>query len=263
MNDDQDLQSFKARIGFDRLVDSGSPDVGVAADWDGIREFLPSREAGWTQFSDDVDPPMAGIVMRQWVFRRGKANFSLRIYVSSVGPSAARDRFLAAATTTSMMTIPYVRGPSHLGQVSVQMPGEPLQSVLWVFHNVFVQLRDNSGISVEPIARALQGYMERHVTQNVSRYLPQFGKVNLSRNPVQVGQEVEVEVHPKDPAAMKRLRIGLSAPPTELDLTRQSTTASTYEALRPGKVEVEATLADQNFLLVSTTRVQVEIQPKR
>jgi hypothetical protein len=187
------LNEFKQRIGFDQLAVSRDPDVGVVADWDGVKEHLPTRAAGWEPFSEDVSTLPGGPVTRSWSFRRGKATFILSIHVCSTGPAAAREYFLSSVSLTSMPRIPYVRGPSWLGQLSVQMPGTPLQSVVWVFHNVVVELRDTSGISVEPLARSIQGFMERHVSQHVSQHLPRIERVTVSRPQLRVEEEVEVD----------------------------------------------------------------------
>ncbi|QRK07177.1 hypothetical protein JQX13_45215 [Archangium violaceum] len=259
----QKLKEFKDRIGFDQVVFSPNPDVGVVADWDGVKEFLPTSEAGWEPFSEDVYTHSGGLVSRNWVFRRGKATFILRIHVSSNGTAAARERFLSGVTITSMRRVPYVRGPAWLGQLSVQMPGTPLRTVFWIFHNVYVELRDTSGISVEPIARSLQGYMERHVSQHVSQSLPRIDKVTVSKSQLQVGEEVEIQVHPKQSQSLQQLRIEIQSNPEELDLTKQSSTSSTYQALRPGKSTVEAWLSDTKFLLMSRVQVQVDVQPKK
>lgn len=259
----QKLKEFKARIGFDKIVDSPDPDVGVIADWDGAKEYLPTPEAGWKTFSDDIATLSGGLVMRKWVFQRGDATLVLKIHVSSVGAGAVRDRFLSDVTTTSMMEIPYVRGPAYLGQLSVQMPGTPLQTVFWVFHNVYVELSDTSGISVDPMARSIQGFMERHVSQHVSQELPRIDKVKVSKSQPQVEEEVEVQVHSKQSRPQKPFRVHIQFRPDEFRLTKQSETSATYRALRSGKATVEAWLSDLKLLLVTQVQVQVDIQPKR
>ncbi|MFP2907946.1 hypothetical protein ACLESD_23425 [Pyxidicoccus sp. 3LFB2] len=257
------LKEFKDRIGYDQVVFSPDPDVGVVADWDGVKAFLPTQEAGWEAFSEDVYGLADGLVMRKWSFRRGTATFILRVHVSSSGAQAARERFLSSVATTSMAKIPYVRGPAWLGQLSVQSPGTPLQTVFWVFHNVFVELRDTSSLAVEPVARSLQGFMERHVEQHVSQRLPRIDKVTVSRSRLQVDEEVEVQVHPEQSQPARQLRVEVQANLEELGLVKQSATAFTYQALRPGSSTVEVSLSDLKFLLVSQAQVQVDIQPKR
>ncbi|NMO14613.1 hypothetical protein HPC49_03815 [Pyxidicoccus fallax] len=257
------LNEFKERIGFDQLVVSANPDIGVVADWDGVKEYLPTREAGWEPFSEDVSMLPGGLVTRSWSFRRGGATLILRINVCSTGAAAAREHFLSDVSVTSMPRIPYVRGPGWLGQLSVQMPGTPLQVVFWVFHNVYVELRDTSGISVEPLARSLQGFMERHVSQTLSQGLPRIDKVTVSKSQLQVDEEVEIQVHPKQSQASQKLRIQIQNNPAELRLTKQSSTASTYRALHPGKSTIEAWLSDTKFLLMSRAQVELDIQPRK
>ncbi|QDE71503.1 hypothetical protein BHS09_33455 [Myxococcus xanthus] len=259
----QKLKKFKDRIGYEQVVFSPDPDVGVVADWDGVKEFLPTQEAGWKAFSEDVYVLAGGLVMRKWSFRRGTATFILKVHVSSSGAQVARERFLSGVSTTSMAKIPYVRGPAWLGELSVQMPGTPLQTVFWVFHNVFVELRDTSGISVEPMARLLQGFMERHVQKGVSQRLPRIDKVTVSKSKLHVDEEVELQVHLKQSQPSQELRIEFLANPEELGLMKQSATAFSYQALRPGTSTVEASLCDLKFLLMSQAQVQVDIQPKR
>ncbi|QDE86152.1 MULTISPECIES: hypothetical protein [Myxococcus] len=259
----QKLKEFKDRIGYEQVVFSPDPDVGVVADWDGVKEFLPTQEAGWEAFSEDVYGLAGGLVMRKWSFRRGTATFILKVHVSSSGAQVARERFLSGVSTTSMAKIPYVRGPAWLGQLSVQMPGTPLQTVFWVFHNVFVELRDTSGISVEPMARSLQGFMERHVKKSVSQSLPRIDKVTVSKSMPHVDEEVVVQAHPKLSQPSQQLRVEFQAKPEELGLMKQSATAFTYQALRPGRSTVEASLSDLKFLLMSQAQVQVDIQPKK
>jgi hypothetical protein len=256
------LKEFKEQLGFDQLVVDPNPDVGVAADWDGIQEYLPTREAGWEPFSEDVSVLPGGPVTRKWSFRRGKATFILRIHVFSTGTAAALDHLLSQAALSTLSTIPYVRGPSWLGQLSIQVPGTPLQRVFWVFHNVHVELRDTSEISVEPIVRSIQDFMERHVSQHVSHHLPHIDKVTVSKHQLQVDEEVEVQVHPKQTPAAKQLSVHLRTRPEEFRLTKQSETSSTYRALLPGKTTIEVSLSDSKWLLMSQAQVQVDVQPK-
>jgi hypothetical protein len=128
---------------------------------------------------------------------------------------------------------------------------------------VYVELRDTSGISVEPLARSIQGFMERHVSQHVSQNLPRIDKVTVSKSQLQVDEEVQVQVHPKQSQAPKQLRIHIVARPDELRLTKQSESSSTYQALRPGKATIEVWLRDSKFLLMSQAQVQVDVQPKK
>ncbi|WP_141593824.1 hypothetical protein [Myxococcus sp. AB056] len=151
-------------------------------------------------------------------------------------------------STTSTAKIPYVRGPAWLGQFSVQMPGTPLQTVFWGFHNVFVELRDTSGISVEP--RSLDGFMERHVKKNVSQCLPRIDNVSVSKSMTHVNEEVEVQVHPMLSQPSRQPRVEFQADPEELGLLKQSATAFTYQVFRPGRSIVEASLSDLKVLFM-------------
>lgn len=258
------MKEFKERIGFDRLVFDLNPDVGVVADWDGLHEYLPTREAGWEPFSEHVSAFPGGPVTRSWSFRHGKATFILKINVFSNGTAAARESLLLQVGHSSLPAIPYVRGPSWLGQLSLQLPDELLQTVFWVFHNVHVELRDTSGLSVEPIARSIQGFMERHVSQHVSQHLPRIARVTVSKHQLRVNEEVEVQVQLQQTPAAKQLSLRIRANPDEekLELMTQAETSSTYRALDPGKATIQVWLSTPKLLLMSETQVQVDIVPK-
>ncbi|NMO15906.1 hypothetical protein HPC49_24180 [Pyxidicoccus fallax] len=264
---DLKLKLFKEQVGFDRIPVVEDADVGVVADWGGLAELLPSRENGWEPGPDALVPlPKSGMVLRQWYFRRGAGVLIVEVFVFSDGPAGARDQLVAKAVTLNSVPIsPYVRGPESLGHFSIKTPRDSRQSMVWVFHNVCVEIReDNTGIPVEPLARAIQGYMERHVKQKVSQHLPRLDKVTVSKSPIQVGQEVQVEVHLKDAAAPGRWRVNFTPPEGVLAYGRSmGPTFRGFQALRPGMAQVDVDVTDTLTLLRTRTHAQVEIQPAR
>jgi hypothetical protein len=263
--DELKLNHFKARVGFDKLPDVQDADVGVVADWGSIQELLPSRESGWEAGTDTVMPLKHGMVLRKWSFRRGTGVLTVKVFVFSTGPVGARDQLVAEATTmNSLPASPYVRGPGYLGHFSIKTAEDPMSRVVWVFHNVCVVIaEDDTDLSVEPLARSIQGFMERYVKQKVSQHLPRLDKVTVSRSPIQVGQEVQVEAHPNSAAAPGRWRIDFTAPDDALDFVRKGPTSSGFRARRPGTVQVEVDVTDATTLLRATRQAQVEIQPAR
>ncbi|WP_163786463.1 hypothetical protein [Myxococcus vastator] len=50
----QKLTEFEDQLGYEQVFCIPDPDVGVVADWDGVKEFLPTQGAGWEAFSEDV-----------------------------------------------------------------------------------------------------------------------------------------------------------------------------------------------------------------
>lgn len=256
------VDAFKARVGFDTIPDIEDADVGVVADWGGILELLPSRESGWEPGTDAIMPTRPGVVLRKWHFRRGEGALTVKVFVFSAGPAGARNQLVTEATLNSLQFSPYVRGPGNLGHFSIMIPGEPMRDVAWVFHNVCVSIdtRD-TGLSVEPLARSIQGYMERHVKQNVSQHLPQPDKVTVSKSPVRVGQEVEVQAGLKGATTPGRFRVDFTAPLDALDSVQQTPVSSRFRALRPGKFQVEVDVTDALTLLRATSQAQVEVEP--
>ncbi|NMO15908.1 hypothetical protein HPC49_24190 [Pyxidicoccus fallax] len=264
-HDDFNVKHFKAKVGFDRIPDVEDADVGVVADWGGLVELLPSRESGWEPVSDDIMPLLnPGKVLRKWSFRRGAGALMVKLFVFSDGPARARDQLVAEATQNSLPFCPYVRGPESLGHFSIQTPIRSWQSMVWVFHNVCVTIReDDTEIPVEPLARAIQGYMERHVKQKVSQHLPWPDKVTVSESTIQVGQEVQVEVHLKDVAAPGRWHVRFTPPDGVLAYGQIEPTSGVFRELRPGTAQVAVDVTDRLTLLRTRTYAQVEIQPAR
>lgn len=263
--DELKLKDFKSRVGFDRIPAVEDADVGVVADWGGIQELLPASENGWEPGTDAVMPLKPGMVLRKWSFRRGSGALTVKVFVFSTGPAGARDQLVAEATTMNSLPVsPYVRGPAYLGQFSIKTPEEPMTNLVWVFHNVCVAIgEDDTGLSVESLARSIQGFMERNVMQRVSLHLPVLDKVTVSKRPVQVGQEVQVEAHLKAAGAQGRWRIDFTAPADALEFVRQGPTSSGFRARRSGVVPVEVDVTDGNTLLRSRSQTQVDVQPAR
>ncbi|AEI64913.1 hypothetical protein [Corallococcus macrosporus] len=263
--DELKRKAFKARVGFDRIPTVEDADVGVVADWGGIQELLPSSETGWEPGADSIMPLNPGMVLRKWSFRRGSGALTVKVFVFSTGPVGARGQLVAEATTMSSLPVsPYVRGPAYLGQFSIKTPEEPMTRLVWVFHNVCVTIgEDDTGLSVESLARSIQGFMERHVTQRVSLHLPVLDKVTVSSCPVQVGQEVQVEAHLKAEGAQAWWRIDFTAPADALEFVRQGPTSSGFRARRAGMVSVDVDVTDGSTLLRSRIQAQVAIQPAR
>jgi hypothetical protein len=261
---EQKLNAFKEKIGFSEIVDAPTPDTGVVADWDGVLALLPSKDGGWELTSDEVTPMKPGLVRREWSFQRGEGVITVTVYVSSIGFAAVRELMLFDASATSLPFNPYVRGPEKLGQLSIRTPDATLQNVRWVFHNVCVKIREEEDeLSVEPMARSIQAFMEKHVSQYVSQSLPRIDSVELSKNPVQVGGELVAKVIPKKGSGLKDLLIEFSAPVEELDLIRESEATSAFRALRPGTVDMEVKVSHSKSLLMSQTQLQVRIQPEK
>ncbi|WP_164008776.1 hypothetical protein [Pyxidicoccus trucidator] len=156
-----------------------------------------------------------------------------------------------------------VFGSNPDGEISVQIPGTPLRTVFWLFHNVYVELRDTSGSSVEPLARSIQGFLERRVSQPVCQDVPRIDKVTVSKTPLHVNDEVEFQVHPEQSREPEQSWIHIQARPDELELVSRSEASSTYRAIRPGTATIDAWLSDLKLLLMSQAQARVDVQPKK
>ncbi|HLL55496.1 MAG TPA: hypothetical protein VK447_18195 [Myxococcaceae bacterium] len=262
--DERQLKTFKEKLGFDKIVETPR-DAGVVANWDLLEKRLPSPEKGWELFTADINSARSGVVTRDWTFHKEDSALTVKVHVSSTGTDAVRKRLVSLATTTSLPFIPYIRGPEQLGQLSVWTQSRDPRRIIWVFHNVCVEIdKEDSVLPLAPLARIIQEFMERHVSPHVPQHLPGMEKVTVSKNPLKVGEEVLVAVHPERTSGeLKGLKVEIFAPFEALDLMEQSATASRFQALHPGKPTVEVSVTDLESLLRSRAQVQVEIQANK
>jgi hypothetical protein len=243
-----DLDNFKKRIRYDALVGTDAPS-GVVVDWGLVPSVLSKTVQGMKLEISSSSVTEPGLAQASWIWKDDAKDLAVAVQVSGTGPRRAREKLLAAASATMMVTIPYEPGPRGLGDLSVRNLGEPLRHVYWVFHNVLVEVESEGGHTpVEPVARAIETLMESHVVLGLAEHLPPIEQVEPSRSRVTVGQSVTFHIRTR--AAGDSLIVAsheVGGP----HFTFRSATGleQTYTADSVGRATFEPRIADRKTLL--------------
>ena len=173
-----------------------------------------------------------------------------------------RERLIRLVSETMRMTIPYVRGPEGLGEISVRHAARAGDTLLWVFHNVLVYVSNQgTGVDIEPIAHAIQEFMNRNFTPNFEPSVPAVQALDLSPSPVHVGAQVRVAVQLTSGSERDLTTDFREMPPALLDQQSSDALSANFLAKSPGQTRVEIILIDEKTLLSRPLSVPVEVLP--
>jgi len=96
--------------------------------------------------------------------KRPSIFFDFEQIVSHNGYTVIREHFLIEASSTSMVYIPYIRGPENLGTISAMSPKSesPKKVLFWIYRNILVKMTvsNMSDDQVYEIARWIQNDIE-------------------------------------------------------------------------------------------------------
>jgi hypothetical protein len=255
-----EVEAFKLRIGWSSML---PPDLsgGVRADWQSLPVALQPTLAGLRKYSESVIFVEPGLMQLRLTWRREPKVVAVGVFVS-MDPQQVRAKLISIASQTMRMTIPYVRGPQDLGEMSIRHQSKQGDSLLWVFHNVLVDV-DNigTGLDIVPAAYEIQAFMNRALTPALAAGAPRIDGIQLSPSPVHVGNEVSISVTPAPGTAPGLTSEFRESQPQLLDVKGADTFSSTYLARSPGQTRVDVTLIDKKTLLPPTRGVPVEVLP--
>lgn len=251
-------------IDFDRLAASIDAKRGVAVVWPDLRQFFPEQERDWELVRDQVEfAAVPGLVERLYIFRKGDAQLTIDLFVSSRGPQPALKQLVDTMVATSIGYRRYEQGPADIGQLCRVLP-LPNPTVLVIDHNVLLRIRRTQGtFDIVSLARQLTKFIDANVVPSLAEKAPAFAEVSVTPASPAVGASVKIAV--RLPAAFppKELVWAVSSE-VDSDIVDQSEQGSDYAELRitrPGRIEVPLWIADRRTLLSSESRVGIDVRP--
>jgi hypothetical protein len=261
MHDPEVIARFKSRIGFPDSLPGDAPGRGVIVAWPDPQTFSYFKGGGWATIIDTVSVPKPGLVQHNWVLRAGRATVDLRIFVSSLGNSAARDHLVELAATTMLADIPYEPTPKRLGDLSVMTrEAPPLHRLIWVERNVCMHLSRNFGTDIMPLAEELQAFLARQQSDTLAPHLPRLQSLDLSSADVTLGSTVRATLRAPRLGDLGAFVVTFSDPAQRVQLTEQEGLGATLEATNPGRTTLHAIVADRRTLLSADVTADIAVR---
>jgi hypothetical protein len=250
-------------IGFDSLIAAIDPNAGVAVAWPDLRQFFQEGERDWELYRDQIQfTDAAGLVERLLLFRKGDAQLTIDLFVSSLGPRPALNRLVNVMAATSIGYRRYERGPADIGQLCLVL-AVPNPTVLVLDRNVFVRIRrDNHSMDIVPIAQRLAKFMDLNVVPTLAAKAPVFASVSANSTTPGVGEAVKISVTLPSGFQPETLMWALShdVDPDVVDKRDQTVSYVELRISRPGHIEVPLSVADRRTLLSSESRVSLDVR---
>jgi hypothetical protein len=259
-----DFQDFKRRIGIATAPGIDAQD-GVAADWTKLPAAIAKHLGGMRLRPGTAFPSEPGLAETSFSWSKARGSLSIEVWISGTGPRAARDRLLLAASATNMMKIPYQRGPEGLGDFAVQHAVPGSAAIYWTFRNACVHVRrDGPGSpSVEPIARAIQSFMERHLVPTISEHVPKAEAAGLFPRMIHVGDEVRLSVRlAKELPAESIMTHFVQDNERLLQEQHVELLSTTYSAEKLGRGHIDVLIADRKTLLSPALTLEFDVLPR-
>lgn len=155
------LLKFKSSIGFDQSLAAEKKNEIVDVDW--MKLPTPPALHGWKEITRELNPERAnGSRSFSWQFEKENQLLTITVEVFSATKNEASTQFLLHADASTMMELPWVRGPSTLGTIAAMSKLTPPSTVFWIYRNVFAEVSPSSKATVSAleISSWLQGQME-------------------------------------------------------------------------------------------------------
>lgn len=155
------IAEFRQALDFDAVVAKENKQEFVDLAWEHLP--TPPQLAGWRTTKQELSralPPNGEMVFMMALERDDEFVTITSTIFSSTEQAAAE--FLDFANSSTMMEIPYVRGPKSLGTLSA-MDKNRISAVFWFYKNIFTVVeKGNTTISHFDVAAWLHEQMERH-----------------------------------------------------------------------------------------------------
>jgi hypothetical protein len=257
------IEDFKNRVGFSRLAGAHGLD-GVVASW----EELPKGLIGIKGKRTDSGQAIllgSGLTKIKFIWQRGDEHFSVWVFVSGTGPARAQEKLLSLASENMMVKIPYDAGPPGLGDLSIQSLSPPAQVMMWVYRNVCVYVsNERSGREIEPMARAIQHFMEAHRVSRLGDHLPKVDRVDVSAEQIHVGDELKLSIILGKTTPLESVRTHFNeVGEHRLEVLSIQPLTATYRAKEPGQARIDIPVVDRKTLLSPPLSVTIDILPAR
>jgi hypothetical protein len=264
--DENRVENFKTRVGFSKLANLRGLD-GVNANWDDLPKFLASDVKPLQLDAAKVYGLEPGLTEAAWRWKpkKGETELTVSVFVSGTGAARAQEKLLSLASATMMVKIPYEPGPAGLGDLSVRSLKPPSDVVMWVYRNVCVHVdNQRSGRAAEPVARAIQRFMEAHRVPRLADHLPKIDRVDVSAKQVHVGDETRVSIVLGKGTAPVSVRTDFNEiGDHKLEVLSIQPLAAAYRAKEPGQARVDVPVFDRRTLLSPALSVAIEVLPAR
>lgn len=254
-------------IGLD-VLPPGSPQKGAAVPWsnDLATALLQSAGVkGAVLLADTPVPQAPGEASWDWIWSTSAAStarIQMTVFVSSGGPSIARQRLIGLLTGTMHPGVPHVRGPADLGDASAVFAVPPgFAHVAWVFQNVTVSIeqRDDPSADVLAIARAVQATLAKHVIEPIDPALPRVDRIDLSAPDVRVDEPLTIRITMRGADPARRYLVALHDRPDDVRLLDASLTLK-VSADSPGLKDLTILVADASTLLTTTAQARMVVK---
>jgi hypothetical protein len=258
------IEEFKKRINFQEISKLQSQTEGIVIKWDFPLQWQPFSNQNWeivnnsNSLSIDKD-----FVLKEWVLRQGEKTLVVEVGVSSAGTELAQQHLLNVAVNTTMMEIPYRKGPIELGDISIINTGEMIRNVVWVFKNVCFRISDlDNSIDVLAFARWLQLLAKQHIVKNISDYKPKIENIKASAQRIQVDETLTIEVNFSAEVNPENMYIEMEQDNYAADLIAEEGTMMTFLGEQPGISIIHIMVVDKVTLLSYSAKVQVVVEAK-
>jgi hypothetical protein len=267
--DHNDLADFKNRIGFSSLAAMGVSE-GVRADWDELPTALSGIVKGKRTDMNRVNCSQSGLGTRSFAWKYKDRSIAIEVDVSGGGQEGARRALLSRASATMMMKIPYERRAAPLGDLAIQDPRSPSDTLMWVYRNVFVFVDNGeTKVDVGPVAQAIQRFMEAHKVSRLTDHLPIVDQVRVSANEIHVGDEFQISIilgkHTPLDFVMTDFVETLDVKSLEdkLELVTRTSLTATFKAEKPGQTQIDIRVMDRKTLLSPPLSAPINVLPAR
>ena len=239
------------------------PDIsgGVRADWSTLLAPPQPALAELRPYSENVYSDEPGLVQLHRTWRKGPKLLAIAVYVS-MDSMQVREKLIAIVSSTMRPTIPFVRGPKDLGELSIRHLVGHNDTLMWVFHNVLIKLEnEGSEFDIVPAAYAIQAFMNRALTPALASVAPHVDGLHVSPSPIHVGNEVRLSVT-LSPGTAPDINTRIRESSVELlGITGRDALSATFLAKRPGRTSLNVTLIDRRTMLSPPLSVPVEVLP--
>ncbi|MEO8053539.1 MAG: hypothetical protein ABI768_00180 [Acidobacteriota bacterium] len=258
MGEESRVERFKKAIGFELLASGGGGRGDVVFEWPDLETGAGLRDGGWRRLVDFVTSDAPGEGYRVQKARNDRGTFTVEIHVSSSGSRTARERLVELAGRTMTVDIPYVAGPTGLGDLAITHVNPKVPTLIWVYANVCVSVdADDSGVDLLVFARDLQRQMESHLG-TVASEIPRIAELVVDPSRLHVGDEARVTVRlaSKQPDAVF---FKVEDPDDRLSLAHEDANVFRFSGKTAGTSTLRATVIDRKTLLSASSSAVVVV----
>ena len=253
----EEVERFEQSVGLDRFRATASEEA-IVISWGGLGHALAVDASDIGVYPEPAEIGSDGAVSRLWVWPAEQFDgLSVQVTVAQNVADAA-NCMLNIATVHMLPDIPYVRGPSNLGDFSITSGGEQPHSIVWLRGNVCLHLQIEPGT-----ARGL--LFAETIDRFVARARPWSGgavvlEASASASTVKLGDEVEIVLtiqHPDD-VSVTPVEI-IQEHPWILEPTESGQTLFRFRAQACGQTSLLVVVANADTMVAQRRSLEVTV----